>query len=60
MSTAYRKRKKAIRDAKRHYHNLRNVIPEKDFRMLQAQWRREVDGPPIGTLEDLLNARAET
>ena len=55
MSRSYKTRQKAIRHAKRHYEG--KNIPERDFIMLQAQWRREVDGPPIGTLADLISAQ---
>lgn len=56
MSYAYRARKKAI---KRHMHE----NPEKlhfgkikavDFAYLQANWTRIIDGPCIGTLEQLI------
>ena len=55
MSTAYKKRKKAIRGEK-----LRRgtdalsfgQIPPGEFSMMQANWEREITGPPIGTLAD--------
>ncbi len=52
MSYAYRRRKKRIKEAKSHYQD--GKIPPKHFAMLQAQWHREVTGPPLGTLEDFV------
>ena len=65
MSTAYRKRRKRIRDLKKALplkdldgSNLIVMINPKRFTQLQADWDREVTGPPIGTLQDLVEARA--
>jgi len=60
MSTSYRTRKKAIRDYKLAHPEKLDVfghIQEIDFGYLRANWSREVTGPPIGTLEDLMRAR---
>ena len=57
MSTAYKKRKKAIRDEKRRlgpkglFHG---QIPTVDFCLLQANWQSKVDGPPICSLADMI------
>ncbi len=56
MSVSYKQRKKAISDAKRHYDD--GKIPPQDFAMLQANWRREIDGPAVGSLADLVAARS--
>ena len=57
MSRSYKTRQKAIRDAKRRIGTeagmFVNQIKPKVFQMLQAQWRRDIDGPPIGTLADM-------
>jgi len=53
MTIAYRRRKKAIRAEK---HRLMvNFIDMKTFTYLQAKWHSKITGPPIGTLEDLMN-----
>lgn len=60
MSLAYRNRKKRIKRLKRTLpaesmegpHIKRSV-----FRQLQADWEREITGPPIGTLEDFVRGR---
>ena len=57
MSIAYKKRKKAIRDEKRRRGPkglLHGQIPEMDFAMLQANWQREIDGPPLCSLADMV------
>lgn len=55
MSRAYKDRHKTIRRVKKSM-NVR-VIPEKDFAFMQAAWSREIAGPPIGMLEDLIMGR---
>lgn len=55
MSIAYKRRKKTIRDLKAQMGV--NAIPRKMFCQLQANWERQVTGPPIGTLQDLMDAR---
>ena len=65
MSIAYRKRKKAIRDEKRRRKTIpgpkgldsKGHIPVMAFYQMQADWEREITGPPIGTLEDLMKAQ---
>ena len=56
MSTAYRKRKKAIRDEKKRRGPgglLYGHIPPKDFGYMQANWSRDNGPKPIGTLDQL-------
>lgn len=61
MSRSYKTRQKAIRDAKRRIGTdagtFCNQIKPSLFHMLQADWRRQIDGPPIGTLADLVGSR---
>ncbi len=60
MSVSYRTRKKAIRDYKLKHPEKLDVfgrIRKTDFAYLQANWKRELTGPPIGTLADLMEAR---
>ncbi len=52
MTIAYRRRKKAIRAEKNRL--MVNFIDVKKFAYLQAAWERQITGPPIGTLEDLM------
>ncbi len=55
MSQGYKTRLKRIRDEKKHRATqgvFENAIPLKDFRYMQAEWDREITGPPIGTLAD--------
>lgn len=62
MSYAYQSRKKAIRKEKTRRGPkglLYGQIPRMDFLYLQANWQSKVDGPPIGTLEDLMLHRTE-
>ncbi len=54
MSIAYNKRKVAINEAKK---TLGYPIPKLDFAYLQANWSRVLLGAPIGTLQDIMNAR---
>ena len=56
MTIAYRRRKKAIRAEKRRLNVA--TIPRRQFLELQANWQRRVDGPPIGTLQDLVEAKS--
>ena len=57
MSYAYRQRKKAIKRLKRERGEA--IIPLTDFRSIQAAWQREIDGWPICTLEQIVNARGK-
>ncbi len=57
MTIAHRRRGKAIRREKRRLGVTR--ITAKDFGYLRAKWQRRVDGPPIGTLADLLVIQAK-
>jgi len=62
MSISYKNRKKAIRDEKRRLGRdglEHGQIPKKRFLEMQSEWRRKIDGPPIGTLEDLMRVRQE-
>ena len=52
MSIAYKKRKKAIREAKRQHPE--GKLSLKEFRELQASWQRAVDGLPLCSLADIL------
>jgi len=52
MTIAYKRRKKAIRAEKNRVGE--NFIEPVKFGLLQANWQSKVDGPPIGTLEDLI------
>ena len=54
MSVSYNRRKKAIKAAIKI---LGYPIPPLDFAYLQANWSRVIDGSPIGTLQDILDAR---
>ena len=62
MSYAYRTRKKAIKRFKQknpeklYYGNIR----AKDLGYLQANWQREVDGSPIGTLDQFVSVSRNT
>jgi len=55
MTIAYRRRKKRIQQEKRKLKWTRHIEP-KNFVLMQANWRREVDGPPIGTLAQIMGA----
>ena len=55
MSQGYKTRLKRIRDEKKHRAVsgvFENAIPAKTFHQMQAEWDREITGPPIGTLAD--------
>ena len=56
MSIAYQNRKRAIAAAKRTNPEWCNGIPLKDFRYMQANWERQITGPPLGTLADFLSS----
>lgn len=56
MTIAYRRRKKAIKIEKRKL-KWSSFIEPKDFAYLQANWQRQVNGPPIGTLEQLVGVQ---
>ena len=56
MSMAYNRRKKAIKVAMKI---LGYPIPSLDFAYLQSNWSRAVDGRPIGTLQDIFDARKD-
>ena len=53
MSLSYRRRKKRIKAEKRKLERTSHIEP-KNFVLLQANWRREVDGPPLGTLAQMM------
>lgn len=57
MTIAYNRRKKQIGLLKRFLDT--NWIESKAFAFAQAKWQRKVDGPPIGTLEQLVESRNE-
>ena len=55
MSYSYRQRKKAIKTEKKKRGV--KIIPKVDFCLMQANWRSKIDGPPIGTLADLMGGK---
>ena len=56
MTIAYRRRKKRIKAEKRKLEKTSHIEP-KNFVLLQTNWRREVDGPPLGTLAQMMGAK---
>ena len=55
MTISYRRRKKRIKAEKRKLEWTNHIEP-KNFVMLQANWQSEVDGPPLGTLAQMMGA----
>lgn len=53
MSRAYKVRLNAIRDEKKR-RGVPVILPV-DFAYLQANWSRALDGPCLGTLEQLIS-----
>jgi hypothetical protein len=61
MSIGYRNRKKAIKRAKKRLENIDRLdpkghIPTNAFNQMRADWRRKIDGPPLGSLGELLRS----
>ena len=52
MTIAYQRRKKEIKKLKRFLNT--NWIEPKALAFTQAKWQRAVDGPPLGTLTQMM------